>query len=56
MRQVLFIRLANELEEHLDLGIAYCSDAEQRKKAIDSHLGKLVEVAKELHIKNCHIY
>lgn len=47
-RQVLLLRLANELEEHLDLGALYCSDAEQRKAAVGSHLAKLVDVARTL--------
>ena len=48
-RGVLLLRLANELEEHLDLGAVYCDDAERRKQAIDSYLVKLVDVAHKLH-------
>ena len=30
-REVLVIRLANELEDHLDCGVLYCGNGEQRR-------------------------
>lgn len=47
-RTVLLIRLANELEDHLDLGIAYCGDAEHRRALIGSWLHTCVDLAEEL--------
>ena len=46
-REVLLIRLANELEEYLDLGILYCGQLRQKQYANhDSHL--IVEMAEKL--------
>jgi (p)ppGpp synthase/HD superfamily hydrolase len=47
-RTVLLMRLANELEDHLDLGIAYCRDAEHRRGLIRSWLHTCVDLAEEL--------
>jgi len=47
-RAVLLMRLANELEDHLDLGIAYCGDAEHRRQLIRSWLHVCVNLAEEL--------
>lgn len=46
-RDVLLIRLANELEEHLDLGLLYCTKAKQNKYS--NHNSQLiVEIAEKL--------
>ena len=37
-RDVLLIRLANELEDHLDLGVLYCRNAVQRREEIERSL------------------
>ncbi len=43
-RDVLLVRLANELEERLDLGILYCGDAKyQRYAERDRHLPEMAE-------------
>ena len=47
-RAVLLMRLANELEDHLDLGITYCGDAEHRRQLIRSWLHVCVNLAEEL--------
>jgi (p)ppGpp synthase/HD superfamily hydrolase len=47
-REVLIIRLANELEDHLDFGILYCGNAEQRREYIRSPLNQSVEMARAL--------
>jgi hypothetical protein len=47
-RQLLLLRLANELEDHLDLGILYCSDAPRRLRKIDDTLHVTVELANRL--------
>jgi (p)ppGpp synthase/HD superfamily hydrolase len=47
-RQVLLIRLANELEDHLDHGVLYCGNAEQRREYIRSSLYLSVEMACKL--------
>ena len=47
-RAVILMRLANELEDHLDLGIAYCRDAEQRRQQIRGWLHVCVDLAEEL--------
>jgi (p)ppGpp synthase/HD superfamily hydrolase len=44
-RDVLLIRLANELEDHLDLGVLYCGNADGRRAAIHSWLGLCVDMA-----------
>ncbi len=47
-RTVLLMRLANEFEDHLDLGITYCGDAEHRRQLIRSWLHVCVNLAEEL--------
>jgi (p)ppGpp synthase/HD superfamily hydrolase len=47
-RDVLVIRLANELEDHLDLGVLYCRNAEHRREYIRSPLNKSVKMAGQL--------
>jgi (p)ppGpp synthase/HD superfamily hydrolase len=47
-RAVILMRLANELEDHLDLGIGYCRDAEQRRQQIRGWLHVCVDLAEEL--------
>jgi (p)ppGpp synthase/HD superfamily hydrolase len=47
-RAVLLMRLANELEDHLDLGITYCGDAEHRRRLIRAWLHVCVTLAEEL--------
>jgi (p)ppGpp synthase/HD superfamily hydrolase len=47
-REVLLLRLANELEDHLDLGVLYCGNAEGRRAAIRSWLGLSVDMARQL--------
>jgi len=47
-RQILLIRLANELEDHLDHGVLYCGNAQQRREYICSSLYLSVEIAHKL--------
>lgn len=47
-RQILLIRLANELEDHLDLGVLYCSNAEHRREYIQSSLSQAISMASRL--------
>jgi len=47
-REVLLIRLANELEDHLDLGILYLGDADHRREHMRVHLSSCVEMARRL--------
>ena len=47
-REVLLLRLANELEDHLDLGVLYCGNADGRRAAIRSWLGLSVDMARQL--------
>lgn len=47
-RAVLLIRLANELEDFLDLGILYCESAEGRKEGIKATGHLLIELANKL--------
>ncbi|HXE81178.1 MAG TPA: HD domain-containing protein [Vicinamibacterales bacterium] len=47
-RDVLLLRLANELEDHLDLGVLYCGNAEERRGAIRSWLRGCVDLAQRL--------
>jgi len=47
-REVVLIRLANELDDHLDLGVMYCANAEERRHAIRSGLRHAVEIARDL--------
>jgi (p)ppGpp synthase/HD superfamily hydrolase len=48
-KQVLLIRLANELEDHLDRGVLYCGNAEQRRQYICSSLYLSVAMAQQLN-------
>ncbi|MFB2919364.1 MULTISPECIES: DUF6817 domain-containing protein [Aerosakkonema] len=47
-RQVLLMRLANELEDHLDLGILYCANFEKRLHYVKCSGDLIVKIAKEL--------
>lgn len=47
-RDVLVIRLANELEDHLDCGVLYCSNGEKRREYIRSPLNRSVLMARQL--------
>ena len=47
-RDVLLIRLANELEDHLDLGVLYHGDAERRRQYMLTHLMSCMEMAERL--------
>lgn len=47
-RAVLLMRLANELEDHLDRGITYCGDAEHRRQLIRSWLHMCADLAEEM--------
>ena len=47
-RDVLLIRLANELEDHLDLGILYSGDAPRRLRFMREDLPVAVEMARRL--------
>jgi (p)ppGpp synthase/HD superfamily hydrolase len=47
-REVLIIRLANELEDHLDCGVLYCGNGEQRRAYIRSPLNQSVTMAHAL--------
>jgi (p)ppGpp synthase/HD superfamily hydrolase len=47
-RDVLLIRLANELEDSLNCGVLYCSDADRRKQYIERCGQDMVEIADRL--------
>jgi (p)ppGpp synthase/HD superfamily hydrolase len=47
-RDVLVIRLANELEDHLDCGVLYCGNGERRREYIRSPLNQSVDMARAL--------
>jgi (p)ppGpp synthase/HD superfamily hydrolase len=47
-RDVVLMRLANELDDHLDLAVLYCANAEDRRRRIGAGLRLVVEIAKEL--------
>jgi (p)ppGpp synthase/HD superfamily hydrolase len=47
-RDVLVIRLANELEDHLDYGVLYCGNGEERRDYIRSPLNQSVDMARKL--------
>jgi (p)ppGpp synthase/HD superfamily hydrolase len=47
-RNVLLMRLVNELEDHLDLGILYCANAENRLRFIKSHGESMIKMLKDL--------
>ena len=47
-KDVLLIRLANELEDHLDLGVLYCGNAEHRREEIRSSLHFCIDLSRAL--------
>lgn len=47
-RDVVLVRLANELEDHLDLGILYLADHERRRAFMERDLPLAVEMAERL--------
>ena len=47
-RDVLLVRLANELEDHLDLGILYAADVEARREFMRADLPSAVAMAERL--------
>jgi (p)ppGpp synthase/HD superfamily hydrolase len=47
-RNLLLIRLANELEDHLDYGVLYCGNGESRREYIRSPLNQSVNMAQAL--------
>jgi len=47
-KDVLVIRLANELEDHLDCGVLYCGNGEHRREYIRSPLNQSVDMARSL--------
>lgn len=47
-QEVLLVRLANELEDHLELGVLYCADAGRRRDYIRSSLHLCVDMAQRL--------
>lgn len=47
-RAVLLVRLANELEDHLDLGALYFADAGRRRDHVGASLSLCVDMAKRL--------
>ncbi|MGB5709053.1 MAG: AMP-binding protein [Arenicellales bacterium] len=49
-KDVLLMRLANELEEYLDLGILYCEDAEKRIQFCQIYGSYMVDLADRLGI------
>ena len=49
-RDVLLVRLANELEDHLDLGILYLADRERRREYMQADLPAAIEMAERLGV------
>ena len=47
-REVVLMRLANELEDCVDLGVVYCCNSESRKSSLRSCGGLMVEMANRL--------
>ena len=47
-RDVVLVRLANELDDHLDLAALYCKNADARRRQIGAGLGLAVEIARDL--------
>ncbi len=47
-KKVLLMRLANELEDHLDGGVIYCSNLQKRLDYLNSCGHLMIEMAKEL--------
>jgi amino acid adenylation domain-containing protein len=51
-KEVLLVRLANELEEYLDLGLLYCEDSEQRLKFSEIYGSYMIDLAGDLGYDN----
>lgn len=49
-REVVLIRLANELDDHLDLGALYCGNAEHRRGRIGAGLRLAGDLARDLGV------
>lgn len=49
-QEILIMRLANELEDHLDLGVLYCGNLEQRLDYIRNSRDRMVEIAALLEL------
>jgi (p)ppGpp synthase/HD superfamily hydrolase len=47
-RDVVLIRLANELEDHLDLGVLYGANSESRRRFMEEHRRACFAMAEEL--------
>ncbi len=47
-RHVVLMRLANELEDHLDLGILYCAHFEKELRFVKSSGDLMIKIAREL--------
>jgi (p)ppGpp synthase/HD superfamily hydrolase len=47
-RDAVLVRLANELDDHLDLAPLYCANAEERRRRIDGGLRIAVDIAADL--------
>lgn len=49
-REVLLIRLANELEDHLDYAALYSGAADYRRDVIKSYLFQCIDIAEKLDL------
>ena len=47
-REVVVMRLANELDDHLDLGILYCGDAALRLRRLERMRSAMLDLARRL--------
>lgn len=47
--EVLLVRLANELEDHLDLGVLYCGNGQKRREVIASSLHLCVDLSRKIN-------
>jgi len=47
-REVVLMRLANELDDHWDLAALHCANADARRRAIDAGLRLSVDIARDL--------
>jgi len=47
-RDVVLMRLANDLDDHVDLGVLYCNDAEARRRDMRARRAGCVEMAESL--------
>jgi (p)ppGpp synthase/HD superfamily hydrolase len=47
-RDALLIRLANELEDHIDLGVLYCGNAAHRRAVVRSNMRAAMSMARKL--------